>query len=44
MIYAYDYDNVYLNENGLLLNVYLIIHTLKGLRYGLYPRFSIECL
>ena len=43
MIYAYDSDNVYLMKNGLLLNAYLIIQTLKVFA-GLYLGFSIECL
>ena len=33
MIYAWDSANVYLMENGFLLNAYLIIKTLKGLRW-----------
>ena len=33
MIYAYDFDNVYLMENGLLFNVYLTVQTLKGIRW-----------
>ena len=46
MIYAWDSDNVYLMENGFLLNAYLIIKTLKGLRWfvpWIQYRMFINC-